>query len=316
MTNEDVIRFLKKNPALTISGIEKEAGLPSSTLSRAMSGSRKLTAKHLESLLPVVKKYGYLETEGAYIISIANHKGGVAKTTTTANLGAALHQLGKKVLLIDMDQQGNLSQHFGLDNPETQLYHALSFQTNPKREIQECVYEIREGFHLIPSDIELSAATIELPTQQLKGYQRLKQIIQPIVLNYDYILIDCPPSLDILTCSAIVASNSLLITVQPEDSSVKGLGNLFSIYEDMKMLNAGISIEGILFTLVDRTTIHSAYMKDVREHYSQLRVFDAFIRRNVTLTEAKTASMDVIEFDPKSNGAQDYMDLAKELVVE
>lgn len=314
MTHLDVLNFLKRNPSLTLSGIEKESGIPSSTLSRAMSGARKLSGEHLKSLEPVLKKYGYYNQEGARIIAVANHKGGVAKTATTANLGASLVALGKKVLIIDMDQQGNLSQHFGIESPDTQLFHAITFQKQLTKPLEQCIYEIRENFHIVPSDIDLSAATIELPSLQMKGYKRLEQVLAPIKPAYDYILIDCPPSLDILTCSAFVACDSVILAVQPEDSSVKGLKTLFTIFEDMKMLNSKLAIEGILFTMVDRTAIHAAYVKDVREFYQNLRVFDSQIRRNVAVTEAKTSAVDVISYAPKSNGAEDYLSLAKEMI--
>ena len=168
LSHDKSILFLRRNPALSISILEKEAGLPNSTLAKALGGDRILNAKHLNALYPILVKYGYNESQykKARVISIVNHKGGVGKTTTTINLGKALVKLGFKVLLVDMDSQGNLSQSLGIDNPEKQVVNALL-----KNEDLPVVV-IGENYHLSPSDLELAYADLEL-VQAVGGVNQL-----------------------------------------------------------------------------------------------------------------------------------------------
>jgi chromosome partitioning protein len=311
ITHEDVVIFFRNNPALAVSVVEKEAGLAVSTLSKALSGDRKLNRKHLQLLYPVMQKYGYQEQQGkrARVIAIVNHKGGVGKTTTTINLGKALSLLGKKVLMVDMDSQGNLSQSLGLDNPEQQVVHAL-LQSKPLP-----VYPIAEGYDLSPSDLELAYADLEL-VQAVGGVNQLRNVLAPLRHQYDYILIDCPPALNIFTNAALVAAGGCLVTLQPEASAMKGLNNLFDrIAQVQERINYELSIEGVLLTLVDkRLKVHQDMLEYIGKTLENLPIFKVHIRMNVTLKESQLAQQDIFTYDSHSNGAADYMDLAKELI--
>ena len=239
LSHDKTILFLRRNPALSISILEKEAGLPNSTLAKALGGDRILNSKHLNALYPILIKYGYNESQykKARVISIVNHKGGVGKTTTTINLGKALVHLGFKVLLVDMDSQGNLSQSLGIDNPEKQVVNALL-----KNEDLPVVV-IGENYHLSPSDLELAYADLEL-VQAVGGVNQLKNKLNPLRELYDYILIDCPPALNIFTNSALVASNGCLVTLQPEVSAMKGVNNLFErISQVRERINPELVVE-------------------------------------------------------------------------
>lgn len=312
LTNENVIAFLKKNPALSISTLEKEASLPSGVLSKAVRGERTLNKDHLRHLYPILEKYGYKEPSpenNAKVICIANHKGGVGKTTTTLNLGRALSLLGKRVLVIDLDSQGNLSQGLGIDEPKQQVVHALL------KEEPLPIVNIAENFDLSPSDLELAEADLEL-VQIIGGFNRLNKAIRPLRSKYDFILIDCPPSLNIITSSAMVAANSCLITLQPEIAAIKGLDKLLSRIERIREeINDGLQVEGILFTMVNkRLVVHQSNIEYVKNSLPSFRFFNTIIRENVALTEAQSAQKDIFAYAKDSIGAQDYMDLGKELL--
>lgn len=311
MTHEDAIAFLKNNPALSISGLEKEAGLPVSTLSKALKGDRTLNKKHLSLLYPVLTKYGFSENvdKRAKVISVVNHKGGVGKTTTTINLGKALTLLGKKVLVVDMDSQGNLSQSLGVDEPSEQVVHSL-LQNKPLATL-----EIAENFHLSPSDLELAYADLEL-VQAVGGVNQLRNALAPARKQYDFILIDCPPALNIFTNSSLVASSGCIVTLQPEASAMKGLNNLFDrITQVQERINYGLRVEGIVFTLVDkRLKVHQDMIAYIGQRLEHFRIFDTQIRMNVTLKESQLAQQDIFTYDKHSNGASDYMALAKEML--
>jgi chromosome partitioning protein len=312
LTHEDAIAFLKKNPALAISTLEKEANLPSGVLSKAVRGERTLNKDHLRNLSPILTKYGYKESSKesiAKVICVANHKGGVGKTTTTLNLGRALTLLGKKVLVVDLDSQGNLSQGLGVDEPKEQVVHAL-LQEKPLPTLN-----IAENFDLSPSDLELAEADLEL-VQTIGGFNRLNKAIRPLRSKYDFVLIDCPPSLNIITSSAMVASDSCLITLQPEIAAVKGLDKLLSRIERIREeINEGLQVEGILFTMVNkRLVVHQSNIEYVKSSLPAFRFFNTMIRENVSLTESQSAQKDVFEYSKDSIGAQDYMELAKELL--
>lgn len=308
--HEDVIRFLRNNPALAISALEKEAGLPSSTLAKALKGDRVLNRRHLNALYPVLAKYGFKDEveKLAKVISIVNHKGGVGKTTTTINLGKALALLGKKVLMVDMDSQGNLSQSLGVEEPERQVVHALL----GKEPLP--VVNIAENFDLAPSDLELAYADLEL-VQAVGGVNQLRNALAPGRKVYDYILIDCPPALNIFTNSALVASQGTLITLQPEASAMKGLNNLFDrISQVQERINYGLRVEGIVLTLVDkRLKVHQDMMGYIKQNLDTFRIFDTQVRLNVTLKESQVAQQDIFSYDKNSNGARDYKALAREL---
>lgn len=310
LTHEKVVSFLKQNPALSLSVLEKEAQLPGSTLSKSLTGDRQLNPKHLASLYPILVKYGFNEFANprAKVISVVNHKGGVGKTTTTLNLGKALSKLGYRVLLIDMDSQGNLSQALGHDNPEKQVVQSLL-----KGE-QLPICNIAENYDLAPSDLELAYADLEL-VQAVGGVNQLKNVIAPIRSQYDYIFIDCPPALNIFTNSALVASTGCLVTLQPEASALKGVNNLFDrITQVRDRINYELTIEGIVLTMVDsRLKVHRDMIDYIKGSLSNFKIFSTIIRQNVALKESQIAQQDIFEYAAESNGAQDYLKLAREL---
>ncbi|MEA5429275.1 ParA family protein [Arcicella lustrica] len=309
LSHDKTILFLRKNPALSVSILEKEAGLPASTLSKALNGDRILNTKHLNALYPILIKYGYNEVQHnkARIISIVNHKGGVGKTTTTINLGRALNKLGFKVLLVDMDSQGNLSQALGIDNPEKQVVNALLKNEDLP------VVQIAENYDLSPSDLELAFADLEL-VQAVGGVNQLKNKLNPLRDKYDYILIDCPPALNIFTNSALVASNGCLVTLQPEVSAMKGINNLFErISQVRERINPELVVEGIVLTMVDkRLKVHRDMIEYVYKTLSNFRIYKTEIRNNVSVKESQISQINIFDYDQNSNGAVDYMNLAKE----
>jgi chromosome partitioning protein len=309
LSHEKTILFLRRNPALSISILEKEAGLPNSTLAKALGGDRILNAKHLNALYPILIKYGYNESQykKARVISIVNHKGGVGKTTTTINLGKALVKLGFKVLLVDMDSQGNLSQSLGIDNPEKQVVNALLKNEDLP------VVAIGENYHLSPSDLELAYADLEL-VQAVGGVNQLKNKLNPLRELYDYILIDCPPALNIFTNSALVASNGCLVTLQPEVSALKGVNNLFErVSQVRERINPELVIEGIVLTMVDkRLKVHRDMIEYVKQSLNNFKIYNTQIRINVALKESQISQINIFDYDHDSNGAADYLNLAKE----
>lgn len=307
ISHEQVVQFLRRNPALSASVLEKEAALPSSTLLKAVSGDRLLNSKHLTALYPVLLRYGYQTHPRAKVISVVNHKGGVGKTTTTLNLGRALARMEYKVLLVDMDSQGNLSQALGVDEPEKQVKHAL-LDNEPLP-----IVSIGERYDLAPSDLELAYADLEL-VQAVGGVNQLRNALNPLRSQYDYILIDCPPALNIFTNSALVASQSCLVTLQPEASALKGVNSLLDRINQVRdRINFELTVEGILLTMVDRRLkVHRDMIEYIYANLSHLRIFNTEIRQNVTLKESQVAQRDIFTYAKESHGAQDYSKLAQE----
>jgi chromosome partitioning protein len=310
-SNKDVIEFLGSNPALSVSILEKEAALPSSTLSKAIAGKRTLNERHLSALTPVLEKYGLSSgsQRQARVLSIINHKGGVGKTTTTINLGRALCLRGKRVLMVDIDSQGNLSQSLGVDEPEAQVAHTL-LKSTPL-----FIHSIEKGYDLAPSDLELAYADLEL-VQAVGGVNQLRNALSPLLGQYDYILIDCPPALNIFTNSALVASDSCLVTLQPEASAMKGVSNLFDrIFQVRDRINYNLKIEGILLTMVDRRLkVHRDMIDYINQTLGNFRIFKSEIRNNVTVKESQIAQQDLFTYSPGCNAAEDYMKLADEIL--
>lgn len=311
ITNEQVITFLKNKEGLTFAKIEKEAQLAKGTISKITSGGREFNAEHLKKLYPVLVGYGWKEYfhSKAKVISVVNHKGGVGKTTTTINLGKALVLLGYKVLVIDVDSQGNLSQALGVDTPEKQVMHAII----DDEELP--IYPISENFDLSPSDLSLASREIEMIRMVLSELQ-LKRALEAKLSEYDYILIDCPPALNIFTTSALIASNSCIVTLQPEIAALKGVKGLFDhIFQVQRKVNSGLHIEGIVLTLVDtRLNLHRDIIQQVNEQLSAFKIFNSQIRLNVALKESQISQIDIFSYDADSKGANDYMKLAKELI--
>lgn len=249
----------------------------------------------------------------ARIISVANQKGGVGKTTTTVNLGASLAYNGKKVLLIDTDAQGNATSGIGVKKSEVKkdIYDVLVNEYPIANVIKPTS---REGLDIVPATIQLAGAEIEL-TPMMARESRLKSAIDEIKDQYDYILIDCPPSLGHLTINAFTASDSILIPVQCEYYALEGLSQLLNTVRLVqKHFNPELQIEGVLLTMFDaRTNLGAEVVEEVRKYFRE-RVYDTIIPRNVRLSEAPSHGMAIIDYDPRSRGAEVYLALAKEVL--
>jgi chromosome partitioning protein len=310
LTHEEVYAFLKKKSTLSHSGLTKESGLPTGTLAKAMNGQRKLTESHLKALEPVLIQYGIddFRNRRATVLSIVNHKGGVGKTTTTINLGKGLVNRQQSVLLIDMDSQGNLSQSLGIHNPEQQLLQALT-QGSPLP-----VISLSAGYHMVPSDLELAKAEAEL-IKTPSGVLRFRNALAPLLVKYDYILIDCPPSLNIFTYSALVASSAALVVLEPEASAVKGMYNLLELIQDIKdSFNPKLKVEGIVMAQVNpQLVLHRELMGKVRDDLKGQPFFKTEIRQNVAIAESQYVGKTIFDYKPNSMGATDYQSLADEV---
>ena len=247
------------------------------------------------------------------IISVANQKGGVGKTTTTVNLGASLAYLGKKVLLVDIDAQGNATSGVGIRKPDVKedIYDILVNEVNIKETI---LPTSRENLFIVPATLQLAGAEIEL-TSMMARESRLKLALNEIKDDYDYILIDCPPSLGHLTINAFTASDSILIPVQCEYYALEGLSQLLNTVRLVqKHFNPDLAIEGVLLTMFDaRTNLGAEVVEEVRRYFQE-KVYEAVIPRNVRLSEAPSHGLSIIDYDIRSKGAEVYQALAKEVL--
>ena len=250
----------------------------------------------------------------ARIISVANQKGGVGKTTTTVNLGACLAQDGKKVLLIDSDAQGNATSGLGVRKPDVKqdIYDVLVNVVSIKETI---IKTSRENLSIVPATLQLAGAEIEL-TSMMARESRLKSALAEVSDEYDFILVDCPPSLGHLTINAFTASDAILIPVQCEYYALEGLSQLLNTVRLVqKHFNPGLEIEGVLLTMYDaRTNLGAEVVEEVRRYFQE-KVYDTIIPRNVRLSEAPSHGKPIIDYDPRSKGAEVYQALAKEVLV-
>ena len=246
------------------------------------------------------------------IISVANQKGGVGKTTTTVNLATILAKKGKKVLLIDTDPQGNATSGLGITKEvELSVYDLLVGDTELNEVVQETSIK---NLKACPSNISLAGAEVEL-VSMMSREQRLKTKIDVVKDEYDYILIDCPPSLGLITLNAFTASNSVLIPVQCEYFALEGLGQLLNTVNLVKKhLNKDLEIEGALLTMYDaRTNLSNQVVKEVKKYFEN-KVYKTVIPRNVRLSEAPSYGMPISVYDPKSKGAKAYEKFTKEFL--
>ncbi len=242
------------------------------------------------------------------IISIINHKGGVGKTTSAANIGAALKILGKKVLLIDIDPQANLTLHLGWDIDESNIYGAM----NGKYPLP---IKQKEGFpDIVTSHLDLSAADIEFNNEAGREFL-LRELLVPIKKDYDYIIIDCPPSLGVLTLNALSTSDTIIMAVEPGRFAIVGMGKLFDVVKKVKSrVNQDLEKVFILITKTDsRKIIHKDIIQTLHSTY-EANTFNHVIRNNVAVEEAQMQGVDIFTYDSKSNAAEDYMNITKELI--
>ncbi len=242
------------------------------------------------------------------IISISNHKGGVGKTTSTLNIGAGLTRLGKKVLLIDLDPQANLSQSLRLTDQERTIYGNLRGEYKPDP------IEVVKGLDLIPSTLDLSGAEVELSSEAGREYI-LREILEPLRGSYQYILIDTPPSLGLLTINALTASQEILIPLQAQYLALQGLTKLLEIVEKIShRLNKELKVGGVFITQYDsRKILNRDVVASIEAHFKG-EVFTTRIRDNIALAEAPTQGVDIFRYSPKSYGAEDYLALCKEII--
>ena len=247
------------------------------------------------------------------IIAIANQKGGVGKTTTSINLAASLGVLEKKVLLIDADPQANATSGIGIDVESVEIgtYQLLEHSNSAKDAI---IKTETPNLDIIPAHIDLVAIEIELVDKDKREYM-LKRALQEIKNDYDYILIDCAPSLGLLTLNALTAADAVIIPIQCEYFALEGLGKLLNTIKSVqKIHNPELDIEGLLLTMYDsRLRLSNQVVEEVQKHFNDM-VFETIIQRNVKLSEAPSYGESIINYDASSKGANNYLSLAKEII--
>ena len=247
------------------------------------------------------------------VIAITNQKGGVGKTTTSVNLSACLAELGKKVLLIDTDPQGNATSGFGCD--KAAIKHSVYDVLVNNVPMEDAILPTKmDNLKILPATIQLAGAEVEL-VSFMSRETKLKRALETVKHQFDYVIIDCPPSLGLLTVNSLTAANSIIVPVQCEYYALEGLSQLMNTVELVKNnLNPTLKLDGVVLTMFDaRTNLSIQVVDEVKKHFRQ-KVFQTIIPRNVRLSEAPSYGEPIITYDPKSRGAQVYHELAKEVV--
>jgi chromosome partitioning protein len=242
------------------------------------------------------------------IISISNHKGGVGKTTSTLNIGAGLQGLGKRVLLVDLDPQANLTQSLGITEPPRTIYGALRGEYKPQP------IPVLAGLDIVASTLDLSGAEVELSGEAGREYI-LKELLDPLRASYDYILIDSPPSLGLLTINGFTASDRVFIPLQAQYLALQGLTKLLEVVDKIKKrLNKELEVGGVFITQYDsRKVLNRDVVATIEAHFKD-KVFSTRIRDNIALAEAPAQGLDIFRYQPNSYGAQDYRALCNEIL--
>lgn len=243
------------------------------------------------------------------IIAVANHKGGVGKTTSVANIGAALARKGKRVLLIDLDAQQNLTFFFlkdGADDAEVSVYDAL------KGSAPLPIVHVKENLDLTPSSIDLARAEVDLNARIAREHL-LKNLLADVAGQYDYILLDCPPSLGVVTYNALVAATGLYIPLTAEALPYKGLTMLEEVVEELKALNRNLAVSGVFITRYNNRNLNNIVVEQIKERYGS-KVFHTKVRENIAVAEAPLEGVDIFAYAPESNGAKDYEALTEEII--
>lgn len=253
------------------------------------------------------------------IIAIAMQKGGVGKTTTAINLAAALTEMGQRVLAVDLDPQGNLTQHAGFnpDQISPTIYNALKDEVEGMQsDVASAIYATEEGYHLLPSQPELSLVEVSL-INTLSRERVLATLLESVASHYDYILIDCNPSLGLLVINALTAADSVIIPIQTEYLAARGALMILSSIQTVrrKKLNPDLRVEGILLTMADtRTILTQDVLRAVDEQYgNDIRIFSTYVKRSVRFGESAAAGQSILAYDPQGQGATAYRSVAREI---
>lgn len=246
-------------------------------------------------------------------IALFNQKGGVGKTTTNVNLSACIAQKGKKILIVDIDPQGNTTSGIGIDKNKAELsiYDALL----ENEDIKNCVMKTQfDNIDIVPSNVQLAGAEIEMTNLENREFI-LKRLLETVKDDYDYIFVDCPPSLGLLTINSLVGVDSVLIPIQCEYYALEGVSQLMNTIQLVKKnLNTSLEIQGVVLSMFDGRTNLSIQVVDEVKRYFKGKVYTTIIPRNVRLAEAPSYGLPIIEYDPKSKGAEAYMELAEEFL--
>lgn len=242
------------------------------------------------------------------VISLLNHKGGVGKTTSAINIGAGLVELGKKVLLVDLDPQANLTLSLGVPREKITIYESI------RGESELVPYNVKPNMDVVISSLDLSGAEMELINEAGREYL-LRELFEPVIGEYDFIIVDCPPSLGLLTLNALTSSHFIIVPLQTEFLALQGLTRIKQVIDKVKVrLNKTVRIIGVVATMYDsRKVLNREVVETIKKFFGK-RVFNTMIRENIALAEAPSKRQDIFEYSPSSIGAQDYLELCKELI--